>query len=520
MAQRYDEAIASFEEVAEPINDLHLTLSVCYANSGDLDTAKRMLCQYLVNARQEMPNYPGTDLSDWTEYVKTAAGYHNENHYRLLIDALRKSWPDEAELTALSPNGAGAKPAATPSVPGSRVGKPSIAVLPFDNLSGDPSQQYLADAIGEDLVSNLAHDLWFDVIARTSTQKFRDDKAGITDIAAELGVRYIVDGSLRKAGDRIRVSVMLIDGSDGRQIWDQRFDRIVNDLFELQDEITVSIAGAVIPEVNTAEQRSAMRKHPQNLDAWSSCHKAFAHLYTFEIPQLEMAHSLFKQAIEHDPSYSQPYAGLAYSQMMTVWYDSSKKDLLDTANENARRAVQLDNRDSWAHFALGRILSMQHLYEEAMRELERAIELNPSFGRAYFGLASVAAYSANYTQALESIDTAIRLSPADPHLWTFYNIKSRALVGLGQFEDAEYWARKAVRLPSATFWSDLALVSALGYLGREDEARLAIEELYRKKPGYSLEEYARDDFVLAPEAHQVAVEGLRRAGLPERDGGD
>jgi DNA-binding SARP family transcriptional activator/TolB-like protein/Tfp pilus assembly protein PilF len=401
-----------------------------------------------------------------------------------------------------------------------RTGKPGIAVLPFDNLSGDPALQYLVDAIGEDLVSNLAHDRWFDVIARTSTQKYRDNKSGIADIAAELGARYIVDGSLRKAGDLIRVSVVLIDASDGRQIWDQRCDRVADDLFQLQDEITLCIAGAVIPEVDIAEQRSAMRRHPQNLDAWSACHKAFAHLYTFELPQLELAQSLFQQAIEHDPSYSQPYAGLAYSQMMTAWYDSSKQALLDIARQNARRAILLDNRDSWAHFALGRILSMQGQFDEATLELETAIELNPSFGRAHFGLASVAVYSANYAQALEPIDTAIRLSPADPQLWTFYNIKSRALVGLGQYQEAEFWARKAVRQPSATFWADLALLSALGYRGHKDEARLALQELYRKKPQYSIEQYTRDDFVLTAAARDMVVEGIRRAGLPQRSGED
>ena len=514
MAQRYEEAIESLEEVTEPINDLRLTLAASYANLGNLDTAKRVLSRYILNARKEMPNFPGVDISDWIELVRVSAGYKNDDHHRLLIDALHKAWPNEDELIALSSEASRQSSAAVPS------SKPGIAVLPFDNLSGDLSQQFLVDAITEDLVSNLAHDLWFDVIARTSTQKFRDHKAGTAEIASELGVRYIVDGSLRKSDDRIRFSVVLIDGSDGKQIWNQRYDRVATDLFELQDEIAISIAAAVIPEVNTAEQRSAMRKHPQNLDAWSSCHKAFWHLYTFELPQLELAQSLFKQAIEHDPSYSQPYAGLAYSQMMTLWYDSSKKDLLETANQNARRAIQLDNRDSYAHFALGRILSMQHEYEEATLELKTAIELNPSFGRAYFGLASVAVYAGNYTQALEPIDTAIRLSPADPHLWTFYNIKSRASVGLGQYEKAEYWARKAVRQPSATFWCDLALVSTLGYLGREKEARLAIQELHQKKPGYSLEQYARDDFVLAPAAHQVVVEGLRKAGLPERDGED
>jgi DNA-binding SARP family transcriptional activator/Tfp pilus assembly protein PilF len=393
--------------------------------------------------------------------------------------------------------------------------KPGIAVLPFDNLSGDPSQQQLSDAITEDIVSNLAHDLWFDVIARTSTQQFRDNKTGIAGISSALGARYIVDGSLRKSGDRIRISVVLIDGSDARQIWSQRYDRVVTDIFELQDQIAISIAAAVIPELNIAEQQSAMRRHPKSLDAWSLCHKAFWHLYKFELTELELAQSLFEEAIEIDPSYSQPYAGLAYSQMMYVWYDSSKKSLLDDANRSARHAIQLDNRDSYAHFALGRVLSMQSSYAEAVLELETAIELNPSFGRAYFGLASVMVYSACYFEALEPIDNAIRLSPEDPHLWTFYNIKSRALAGLGRFEEAVSWGRKAVRQPSSTFWSDIALISALGHLERRQEAELAIAELQRKKPGYSCNDYHADDFVLTREAHELVVEGLRKAGLAE-----
>jgi TolB-like protein len=404
-----------------------------------------------------------------------------------------------------------ARSAAITSVPSI---KPGIAVLPFDNLSDDPSQQQFVDAITEDIVSNLAHDLWFNVIAHTSTQQFRDRKSGIAEISAALDAQYIVDGSLRKSGDRIRISVVLIDGSDGKQIWSQRYDRVVADLFELQDQIAISIAAAVIPELNSAEQRSAIRKHPQSLDAWSCCHKAFWHLYKFELPELELAQSLFEQAIDHDPSYSQPYAGLAYSQMMYVWYDSSKKDLLQSAKQNALHAIQLDNRDSYAHFTLGRVLSMLAQYQEAMRELEIAIELNPSFGRAYFGLASVMVYAGRYAQAIEPIDTAIRLSPDDPHLWTFYNIKARALTGLGQYQEAVHWGHKAVQQPSSTFWCDVALISALGYLGHKEEARLAIAELHRRKPGFSCEEYRLYDFVLTEQARELVVEGLRRAGLP------
>jgi tetratricopeptide (TPR) repeat protein len=284
----------------------------------------------------------------------------------------------------------------------------------------------------------------------------------------------------------------------------------------MQEQISISIAAAVIPELGVAEQRSAMRQHPGNLDAWSCCHRAFAHLYTFEIDELRLAQNLFAQAIELDSGYSQPYAGLAYSQMMYVWYDSSQKSLLDEAYRNARHAVRLDNRDSFAHFALGRVLSMQCRYDDAIMELETAIDLNPSFGRAYFGLASVMVYAGRYADALDPIDTAIRLSPADPHLWTFYSIKSRALTGLGDFEQAVDWSRKALRQPSATFWTDLALIAPLGYLGREKEASEAIGNLELKKPGYSCAQYAIDDFMLARESHEFFVEGLRRAGLPEK----
>ena len=247
----------------------------------------------------------------------------------------------------------------------------------------------------------------------------------------------------------------------------------------------------------------------------SYCHKAFWHLYKFELDELSRARDLFEKAIGCDRSYSQPYAGLAYGQMMTVWYDSTKKALLEDAEENARKAVSLNNRDSFAHFALGRVLSMLTRYDEAIFELETAIELNPSFGRAYFGLASVRAYSGQFERVLEPVDTAIRLSPADPHLWTFYNIKSRALTGLGRYEEALHWSRLAVRQPSSTFWSDVALISALGYLGDAEGARAAIDELQRKKPGYTCEQYRRDDFMLTDESHEMVAAGLRRAGLPQ-----
>ena len=500
MLQQYDHALRYAQSLfaLDPLQEqTHLRLMELYLRLGRREQALRQFdeCERLL--KHELNIAPGAEI--------------RALHSTIMKQELKA----ENSLPGLAQSGSQADHSAsadtTISVP---PNKPGIAVLPFDNLSDDPSQQQFVDAITEDIVSNLAHDLWFNVIAHTSTQQFRDRKSGIAEISATLGAQYIVDGSLRKSGERIRISVVLIDGADGKQIWSQRYDRVVADLFELQDQIAISIAAAVIPELNTAEQQSAIRKHPQSLDAWSCCHKAFWHLYKFELPELELAQSLFEQAIEHDPSYSQPYAGLAYSQMMYVWYDSSKRELLDRAGANARLAIQLNNRDSFAHFALGRVLSMQAQYAAAIRELECAIELNPSFGRAYFGLASVMVYSGLYAEAVVPIDTAIRLSPDDPHLWTFYNIKARSLVGLGQYQEAVEWARKAVQQPSSTFWSEVALISALGYLGHIQEAKLAIDDLHRSKPGYSCEQYHRDDFVLTEEAHELVVEGLRRAGLP------
>ena len=485
-------ALASAQRLLalDPLQEeVHRKLMQIYAAMGRREHALRQYQECRALLDNELQVAPGAGITALYESIRAGTGK-------------RASTGDEALDAAPPENQRLAR-------------KPGIAVLPFDNLSGDASQQFFADAIAEDLVSNLAHDLWFDVVARASTRQFRDDKSSIVDISEKLGVRYLVDGSLRRAGDRVRVSVVLIDARDARQIWSNQYDEVVTDLFEIQEKIALSIAAAVIPELGVAEQQSALRQHPANLDAWSCCHRAFAHLYTFQLDELRSAQQMFARAIEFDPAYSQPHAGLAYSQMMYVWYDSTQKHLLDEASRNARHAVRLDNRDSFAHFALGRVLSMQSRFDEAITELETAIDLNPSFGRAYFGLASVMVYAARYATALQPIETAIRLSPADPHLWTFYNIKARALIGMGRFEEAEHWARQALRQPSATFWSDLVLISALGYLGKMDEAREAIRGLWQKKPGYSCAQYARDDFMLAREAHEINAEGLRLAGLPE-----
>ncbi|MFT5115153.1 MAG: TolB-like protein/DNA-binding SARP family transcriptional activator [Parasphingorhabdus sp.] len=391
----------------------------------------------------------------------------------------------------------------------------SIAVLPFQHLSGDPHQQFLADGITEDLVANLSHDRLFTVLDRASTIGLDTPNLDVLGIAGKLGVRYIVNGSVRKSDDRIRVTASLIDSSSGAQIWNDKYNRVYSDMFELQDEIAANIASAIIPELNHSEQLSASRKQPDNLDAWGQFHRGFWHLYKFETSDLEKAIAYFKKALDHDPGFSQAYAGLAYGQTMLVWYDSSKQSNLSEARENALTAISFDSRDSFSYFALGHILSMQREYQEAVAAFEKSIELNPSFGRAYFGLASVYNYWGKHSEVLSPVETAIKLSPADPHLWTFYNIKARALIGLGRYDEGEYWARKSVRQSNSTYWADLALIAALGFQGLHDEASRAIRDLQKKKPGYSIEQFRHSSFMLSEDYLAEAIDGLRRAGMPE-----
>jgi DNA-binding SARP family transcriptional activator/TolB-like protein/pimeloyl-ACP methyl ester carboxylesterase/Tfp pilus assembly protein PilF len=392
--------------------------------------------------------------------------------------------------------------------------KAGVAVLPFENLGGD-EQEYLCDGVTEDIVTCLARDRSLVVIARASTQKYRSRETEVKQIGQDLGARYIVDGSLRFSNDKIRINVQLIDTGSGSQLWGARFERVMSEIFQLQDEIADSVSGAIIPELNMIERDSAMRQHPENLDAWSLYHKAFWHLYKFTLDDFATSESLFEQAIAMDPGFAQAHAGLAYNLMMHVGYDSSKQELLESAISHARKALSHDGRDAFSHFTLGRILSMRQEFDEAVAELQEALELNPSFAQAWFGLASVGVYSGQYAAALEPVENAIRLSPRDPQIWVFYHTKAQALSGLGRDDEAESWARKAVRHPNSTFWAHTTLVIVLGKLGFLKEAKQALNELLKLRPGYSREAFRQDCFMIAPKGLEAKIEGLRLAGLPE-----
>ncbi len=358
--------------------------------------------------------------------------------------------------------------------------RPSIAVLAFENLSGDPEQEYFADGIAEDLITAFSGMRWLSVTARNSTFSYKGKSPDIRDVGRELGVRYVLEGSVRKGGNRVRISAQLIDASDGNHIWAQRYDRELEDIFDVQDEITLTIAGAIEPELAQIERERARRKPAENLDAWDFCQRGLWHLWQLNKDDNAEAQKLFRRAIEIEPRFAAAHANLSCSHYFdsVFVYDDSPRQNIHLAATAAKKSLAIDDRDAMAHCTLGRTLSVQGDYPAAIAELRAALDLNPSFALAHYALGlALLASGQGAQQALRELAAARQLSPHDPYMWLFEMQTANAHISLGQFEEAEHFARSAMRRPGAGYWAYAALASALGNLGRIEEARPVCETL-------------------------------------------
>ena len=398
--------------------------------------------------------------------------------------------------------------------------KPSIAVLPFDNMSGDPEQEHFADGISEDLITALSKIRWFFVIARNSSFTYKGQAVEVKRVASELGVRYVIEGSVRKAGSRVRISAQLIDATTGRHVWAERYDRSLVDIFDLQDEMTQTIAGAVEPELSAAERERAARNPPESLDAWEIYQRGLWHLWNFTKDDVAEARRLLRQVHELDPAFATAYAFESYSHFMDVFLGRAKmpEESLEAALTAANKALALDDRDPVAYFALGRVYTMRGEHDAAVAELEKALELSPSFALAHHGLGFALVLSGRLEEGAEELDKTIRLSPRDPILWGTMAFLSIACNLLQQYEAAVDWARRAIHEPRAAgsgYWSYAVLASALGNLGQIAEAREAIDEALRRKPDLSLAYVETTLPTKQPGGLDTFLDGLRKAGLPD-----
>lgn len=396
-------------------------------------------------------------------------------------------------------------------------GKPSIAVLPFDNMSADPEQEFFADGISEDIITELSRFRSLFVIARNSSFAFKGRPVDVKEVSDKLGVRYVVEGSVRRAGHRMRITAQLIDAVENKHLWAERFDRNVEDIFELQDEVTQAIVLAIEPTLAITERQRASRKPPESLDAWECHQRALRHLYGYTPEDCRLALGFSEKAIDLDPSFSSAHAGLAFTlyYYVLMGFCEDRDHQLKRALEAAKTAVSLDPNDPFAQVALGRVHTIGGNHDAAIEACDTALALNPSFANAHFGRAHSLWHAGRPREGIESHDAAIRLSPRDPLMWAFLASKAIALIMLERYEEAIEYSKRAQRQPNAGTFSYAAEVSGLGQLGREEDARDAVQRLLKHNSSASTQFFRR----ALPVTHRVSRErffgGLLKAGLPD-----
>jgi adenylate cyclase len=402
------------------------------------------------------------------------------------------------------------------SVPGFG-GRPAIAVLPFDNLSGDSEQEYFADGIAEDLITRLSAFRHFPVIARNSSFTYKGKSVNVKQVSRELGARYVVEGSVRRAEDRVRVSAQLIDASTGGHVWAERYDREMRDIFALQDEITEAIIASMYRHVERFERDKLAHRAPQNLDAWECVMRGYWHLMKRTKEENAEARSFFERAIELDPQSSDAFAGLSitYGSPLLFQWTQSPTEFLADMNHAAQRSVELDPNNPDAQQALCGSYALTGKIKEAIAAGERAVELNPSDCMTRCLLGFVLSVTGRQEEALTMIEQGIRLSPRDPALFMWSGWAAFAHFMAGRYEAAIEWAKKSIRdsAEHSTPWRVLA--ASYVQLGQMDEAREAAREAVRVNPEFSPGSLRALWSGGEPELIDRYLNGLRKAGLKE-----
>ena len=392
--------------------------------------------------------------------------------------------------------------------------RPAIAVLPFINMSGDPEQEYFSDGISEDIITALSKLRWFFVIARSSSFTYKGKAVHLKQIAEELGVGYVLEGSVRKSGDRVRITAQLNDVLTGSHIWAERYDRDTADVFAVQDEITASMVAAIEPQLYAAENFRARRKPPGSLDAWDLVMRALSHYWRVTRQDNLVAQALLEKAIVMDPNYGQALGLLADSYAFGAhmgWTDLAKA--VQIAEPAALAAVRADSADPWAHFALGGVYLITRRFDSSLAELKLALDLNPNFSQAHNYYAAALNFCGRWQEGDEAARRALRLSPRDPFSAQFYGSASMAQFVGRNYDEAIRLARIAIRLRGDYTGAHRVLTAAAGMAGQIEVARAALQELRRVHPNISLAWISNQIPIKHDADREHYLEGFRRAGL-------
>ncbi|MBM4440736.1 MAG: adenylate/guanylate cyclase domain-containing protein [Candidatus Rokubacteria bacterium] len=429
--------------------------------------------------------------------------------------------PGAAGATAPTAPAAPTTPAA-PAAPAAGAAvvhreRPSIAVLPFANMSGDPEQEYFADGISEDIITELSRFRSLFVIARNSSFTYRGQAVDVRTVARELGVRYVLEGSVRRAGQRIRITGQLIDATNGHHVWAERYDRDLTDLFAVQDEVTRAIIGSIAPGIVMAEIQRSQTKAAVELDTWDRTMRAHWHIRRFTREDFAEAARLLEELLRQEPTNAVALGDLAFSLHFAAifgWTDSPAAAMA-RMGDIARRAVQADGQDAAAHTSLAIHELFTDRHDEALRRLRRAIELNPnsSFAHGYVGV--VHAFAGEPEPAIAAVQEAMRLSPRDLLTVIWRVVEGWAHLAAERFDEAADAARLAIEWNASFADAHAILTAALGHAGRLDEARAALDDLRTHFPGLTLHDHRLIRPFKKPRDQARLIEGLRKAGLAE-----
>jgi TolB-like protein/class 3 adenylate cyclase/tetratricopeptide (TPR) repeat protein len=527
-----DSLLAEFGSAVQAVRSAVAVQRALDRRNADLEEARRMRFRIGINigdvmvqgpdllgdgvnvaARLEQMAEPGGILVSGTVWeqiegkLSFPCGYVGEQAVKNIarpVRTYRVDW-DRPEMLDAAPGAARAAPALPD--------KPSVAVLPFTNMGSDPEQEYFADGISEDIITALSKSRWLFVIARNTSFVYKGKAIDIKQVGRDLGVRYVLEGSVRKAGNRVRITAQLIDAATGAHIWSQRYDRDLADTFAVQDEITDSVVGAIEPELLQVERQRAAHKSPDHMTAWDHYLRGMWRFYQFRPEDHIQAERLMRRAIELDPAFPQGHIGLSRvlnSRVMFGWSENPQADY-QAAYAAARHAVELDDKDPYAHYILAWPSVLMRKHEDALAEAQKAIDLTPNFALAYFALGMARVFFGRFDQVADPFQRAMRLSPHEPMTFFFANFLALAEYHQGHFDEAMRIARMAIGLrPFHTSYRVLA--ACYGQLGRTEEASAALAELRRLMPKDAERLWDITNPYADPAHRAHFTDGLRKAG--------
>ncbi len=395
--------------------------------------------------------------------------------------------------------------------------KPSIAVLPFVNMSGDSEQEFFADGMTEDIITGLSRFRSLFVIARNSTFAYKGKSPDVREVARDLGVRYILEGSVRRGGNRLRITGQLIDAETGNHLWAERYDRELEDIFAVQDEVTEVIVAAIAPEIGEVERKRAQRKPPESLEAWDIYQHGLAAFYSStDEERFRLAIEQFDRVNEIDPTFAPAFAMAAGARTRYVAHfaPDDRGAYLNPAREKAYKAITLDPRDPICLWNDGRVQSLFGRHDVAISKVEEAIALNPSDAMSHHYLGVVLCTAGRANEAIPHFDQAMRLSPRDIFLPGMRTYRAFALFDLERYDEAFDWVQRARLSPHPRPLTFALMTAVLSKLGRQEEARAALNDLLVHVPGISCVKCRETSFG-RPEVMERFVDALREAGLPE-----